>query len=204
MWPAHCVYVHAHIFTLHDPYLYSHASVSSSHPHVFFPYPPYPSFIYPPLSLGRHTHFLTQACRNQASSTTPIFLSFILHPTPSLTWSLAGACYPSLLHIPINIPPGEEFCPPTSPAFSGCLTSGILSAYVPPFSGCLTSGILSAVIPPFSGCLTSGILSAYVPPSPDVSHPEFYPPPFHLLQMFHIRKFVRRHSTFSGYFIFGA
>ena len=30
----------------------------------FFPYPPYPSFIYPSLSLGRHTHFLTQACRN--------------------------------------------------------------------------------------------------------------------------------------------
>ena len=37
-----------------------------------------------------HTHFLTQACRNQTSSTTPIFLSFILHPTPSLTWSLTG------------------------------------------------------------------------------------------------------------------
>ena len=49
-----------------------------------------------------HTHFLTQACRNQASSTTPIFLSFILHPTPSLTWSLTGACHPSLLHIPIK------------------------------------------------------------------------------------------------------
>ena len=49
-----------------------------------------------------HTQFLTQTCRNQASSTTPIFLSFILHPTPSLTWSLTGACYPSLLHIPIK------------------------------------------------------------------------------------------------------
>ena len=44
----------------------------------------------------------TRACRNQASSTTPIFLSFILHLTPSLTWSLTGACYPSLLHIPIE------------------------------------------------------------------------------------------------------
>ena len=49
-----------------------------------------------------HTHFLTKACRNQASSTTPIFLLFILHPTSSLTWSLTGACYPSLLHIPIK------------------------------------------------------------------------------------------------------
>ena len=49
-----------------------------------------------------HTYFLTQACRNQASSTTPIFLSFILHPTPSLTWRLTGACYPSLLHILIK------------------------------------------------------------------------------------------------------
>ena len=58
---------------------------------------PYPLFIYPPLSLGCHTHFLTQAYRNQASSTAPIFLSFILHPTPPLTWSLPGACYPSLL-----------------------------------------------------------------------------------------------------------
>ena len=54
-------------------------------PMFFFPYPPYPSFIHPPLSLGRHTHFLTQACRNQTSSSTPIFLSFILHPTLSLT-----------------------------------------------------------------------------------------------------------------------
>ena len=63
---------------------------------------PYPSFVYPPLSLGRHTHFLAQACRNQASSTTPIFLSSILHPTPSLTWSLTGACYPSLFLIPIE------------------------------------------------------------------------------------------------------
>ena len=65
-------------------------------------YPPYPSFIYTPLSLGRHTHFLTQACKNPAFSTAPIFLSFILHPTPPLTWSLAGACYPSLFRIPLK------------------------------------------------------------------------------------------------------
>ena len=63
---------------------------------------PYSSFIYAPFFLGRHTHFLTQACRNQASSTAPIFLSFILHPTPPLTWGLPGACYPSLFRIPIK------------------------------------------------------------------------------------------------------
>ena len=33
-----------------------------------------------------------------ASSTTPIFPSFILHPIFSLTWSLTSARYPSLLH----------------------------------------------------------------------------------------------------------
>ena len=71
-------------------------------PMFFFLYPPYPSFIYTPLSLGRHTHFLTQACRNQAFSTAPIFLSFILHPTPPLTWGLTGACYPSLFRILIK------------------------------------------------------------------------------------------------------
>ena len=71
-------------------------------PMFFFLYPPYPSFVYTPLSLGRHTHFLTRACRNQTSSTTPIFLSFILHPTPPLTWNLKGACYPSLFRIPIK------------------------------------------------------------------------------------------------------
>ena len=48
------------------------------------------------------SHFLTQACKNQASSTTPIFLSFILHPTPLLTWSLTGACPPSLFRILIK------------------------------------------------------------------------------------------------------
>ena len=72
-------------------------------PMFFFSlYPPYPSFVYTPLSLGRHTHFLTRACRNQTSSTTPIFLSFILHPTPPLTWNLKGACYPSLFRIPVK------------------------------------------------------------------------------------------------------
>ena len=54
----------------------------------------YPSFIYPPLSLGHNTHFLTQACRNQASSTTPIFLSFILHLTP-LAYMESHGCMPS-------------------------------------------------------------------------------------------------------------
>ena len=73
-----------------------------SPPCSFFLYPPYPSFIYPPFSLGHHTHFLIQACRDQASSITPTFLPFILHPTPPLTWSLTGACHPSLLHIPIK------------------------------------------------------------------------------------------------------
>ena len=62
----------------------------------------YPLFIYTPFLLGRHIHFLTQAYRNQASSTTLIFLSFILHPTPPLTRSLTGACYPSLICIPIK------------------------------------------------------------------------------------------------------
>ena len=38
---------------------------------------PYSSFIYAPFFLGRHTHFLTQACRNQASSTAPIFSSLL-------------------------------------------------------------------------------------------------------------------------------
>ena len=42
------------------------------------------------------------ACRNQASSTTPIFLSFTLHPTPSFTWSLTGACYPSSFTYPLK------------------------------------------------------------------------------------------------------
>ena len=65
----------------------------------------------PPLSLGRHTHSLTQACGNQASFTTPIFLSFILHPTPSLTWSLTGACHPSFLRIPVKTTHPSPPCP---------------------------------------------------------------------------------------------
>ena len=51
---------------------------------------PYLSFIYPLLSLGRHTHFLTQAYGNQVSSTSP------------LTWGLPGAFYPSLFRISIK------------------------------------------------------------------------------------------------------
>nr|CAN75460.1 hypothetical protein VITISV_024517 [Vitis vinifera] len=43
-----------------------------------------------------------------------------------------------------------------------------------------------------SGCLTSGILPpADLPPSPGVSHPESYPPAFHLLWMSHIRNSIQ-------------
>ena len=73
----------------------------------------------------------------------------------------------------------------------------ILSGRHPTFSGCLTSGILSDQRPTFSGCLTSRILSADIPPSPDVSHPKFYPPTFHILLMSHIWNSIRRHSIFS-------
>ncbi|WJZ89754.1 hypothetical protein VitviT2T_008949 [Vitis vinifera] len=84
----------------------------------------------------------------------------------------------------------------------------------PTFSGCLTSGILSADIPPSPDVLHPELCAADVPPSPNVSHLEFCPPTSHLLRMSyirnsvrltshllrmsHIRNSVRRHLTFSG------
>nr|CAN80798.1 hypothetical protein VITISV_019808 [Vitis vinifera] len=55
-------------------------------------------------------------------------------------------------------------------------------------SGYLTFGILFGQRSISSRYLTSEILSANVPPSPDISHPEFCPPTFHLLRIFHIRR----------------
>ena len=54
--------------------------------------------------------------------------------------------------------------------------------------------ILSGRRSTFSGYLTSKILSADVPPSPDISHPKFCRPTFHLLRISHIQNSVR--STF--------
>ena len=150
---------------------------------------PYPLFVYPPLSLGRHTHFLTQACRNQASSTIPIFLSFILHPTPSLTWSLTGACHPSLLHIPIKTTPQALISIQPIPILHATHNHVLLypdvshpeffSADIP--LGCLASGIPSGQHSTLSGCLTSRIL-----------------PRRHSTRMPHIRNSVR--PTFLLFF----
>ena len=44
---------------------------------------------------------------------------------------------------------------------------------------------------------------ANIPPHPDISHPEFCPPTFHLLRISHIWNSVRRRSTSSGYLTSG-
>ena len=239
---------------------------------------PYLSFIYPPLSLGRHTHFLTQAYGNQVSSTSPLtgvsrvhsILHSFAYPLKPLTQASISIQPMSILHathnnvlpyldvshlesfsaaisiwvshtrnpltavfsirvfyaqsssppsfpsgyptpgIPSPLPfpsgcstPGvplrRHFHPDVSPPGiilcrhfpSGCLAPGIsLRRHFPSgvshirnpvrrcsiFSGCLTSGILPNRPSTFSGYLTPGILSVDVSPSPDVSHPEFYPP----------------------------
>ena len=131
------------------------------------------------LSLGRHTHFLTQACRNQAFSTTPIFLSFILR-----MYHIQNSIRPTsyLLRMP-------HIQNPVRPTFHLLRMPHIRNSVRrhSTFFGCLTSGILYARHSTSFGCLTSGILSVDVPPSPDASHPKFCPSTSHLLRMSHIR-----------------
>ena len=44
---------------------------------------------------------------------------------------------------------------------------------------------------------------ANIPPHLDISHPEFYPPTFHLLRISYIRNSVRQRSTSFGYLTSG-
>ena len=82
--------------------------------------------------------------------------------------------------------------------FSGCLTSGILSANIPLSPDVSHPEFCPADVPPSPDVSHPKFCSANVPHSPDVSHPEFCRPTSHLFRMSHIRNSVRRQSTFSG------
>ena len=115
-----------------------------SHPHVFFPfYPPYPSFIYTPFSLGRHTHFLTQAYRNLASSTALILLSSFSIPLHHLHGVLRVHVIPHSFAYPLNpLTKASISIRPTKPVSLSKLspTCGILPKKMPRGSLSLARG----------------------------------------------------------------
>ena len=130
------------------------------------------------LSLGRRTHFLTQACRNQASSTTPVFLSFLIRMSHIQNPARPPFHLFQMFHIrnpcPTVIPPEGDFCPAAIPN-SGCLTSGILPGHYFTFPDVSHPKTLPP--PPFPSLNVSHPEScpATISPFPDVSHPEPLP-----------------------------
>ena len=126
---------------------------------------PYPSFFYPPLFLGRHTHFLTQA----SISRQPIPILHATHnyvlPSGCLTPGILlrhhfhpGVSHPDSFNASISIRVSRTRNPSPLPFPFGCLAPGILPhCHFHP--DVLRPKILSARRSTFSRCPTSGILS---------------------------------------------
>ena len=151
------------------------------------------------------TFYLIRVSHTRNSSPPP-FHPGVSHPE-FLSAAISSGCLTPgipLRHHSIRMSHTQNSPPP--PFHPGVSHPKFFSAAIP--SGCLTPGILLHHHS-LSGCLTPGILlcrhssqvshtrNLYPPPfHPDASHPESYPPTFHLPRMPHIRNPIRRRSTF--------